>query len=456
MTIEVVKAFSLEHVRWLTSILEDAVREGKRAKVEGKKLEPDTRMLYDAVTGDAHDAKCWFLCDCLPDAPERPVIVPSRRLRGISLGNLPNAEVTHDVNCVFRLHGPSQRGTPRYLYNPLSYNRRGAASGEGDPGGKPWSGAGRRVPTVAHVLKCFIREARLHTLAGAERFPSPAGWLAELARAAKAFPVAPGVPASKVLITDPASWRSDELRECLDARAQKWPKGSPPCGLLCWVAHDVEGHDVNGENRDAGHVWVTSPVTSEFAYGKMVEGPYLFLGALEQCEDGSGWECCMAWAQPIADLELPIPVDSGYERQVMLSLPQLVRDLQSDTELEEALGGVVGIELQKPLFETGVREGSCRPDVLLTFTRPGGPAPRVPGRPLDDGDKARYVLEVMGSDDPEYRRKKEKTHPRMERLGRLILLEARQFESAHNGLERQLERIAHRVAKDLIWRWGGG
>ena len=60
----------------------------------------------------------------------------------------------------------------------------------------------------------------------------------------------------------------------------------------------------------------------------------------------------MAYAMPIAAPELPIPVESDYERQAVLSLPQLVRDLRSDTKLEEALGGVVGVELQKPLFET--------------------------------------------------------------------------------------------------------
>ena len=34
----------------------------------------------------------------------------------------------------------------------------------------------------------------------------------------------------------------------------------------------------------------------------------------------------MAYAQPIAALELPIPVESDYERQAVLSLAQLVRD----------------------------------------------------------------------------------------------------------------------------------
>ena len=452
MMIEVVKAFSLEHVRWLSPLEEEALREGKRVKVEGGKLEPEMRMIYDSVTKAARDANFWFLCDCLPDEPEQPVIVPFQIPGGISLRNRPNAPMPHDGGCVFRLR-ESLQGASGYFFNPLLHEPYDTQSKKGDPEGKPWSRTGRSVPPVAHVLKCFIQEARLHTLAGAERFPSPADWLVELKNAAAAFPVAPKVPASEVLFTEPKSWRSGEVRERLDERAQSWPKGPPPCGYLCWIAHDVEGHDINGENRDAGHVRVTSPVDSKFVYGNMVEGPYLFLGALEQCEYGSGWECCMAWAQPIASLDLPFPVDSGYERQFMLSLAGRVRDLRSDRELEEALGGVAEFELRRPLFPEGVHGGSCVPDALLTVTRPGGPAARARDDPFDDSDKARYVLEVMGLGDPEYEKSKEKTHPRMEQLGRLIRLEGRQFGSAHNGLEQQLERIARRIKKDLIWRW---
>ena len=38
------------------------------------------------------------------------------------LGNRPNAEVPHDVNCVFRLREASQ-DTSRYLFNPLTHGR---------------------------------------------------------------------------------------------------------------------------------------------------------------------------------------------------------------------------------------------------------------------------------------------------------------------------------------------
>jgi len=65
------------------------------------------------------------------------------------------------------------------------------------------------------------------------------------------------------------------------------------------------------------------------------------------------------------------------------------------------------------------------------------------------------VIEVMGFDDAEYERKKEETHRRMERLGRVIRLEGKRFGSDRDGLERQRDRITGRIVKDLIWRWTG-
>ena len=178
------------------------------------------RTIYDSLTEDVFDRERWFLCDCLPEGWEQPDFVPYRGRYGIYLRNRANAEVPHDVSCVFRLREASQ-DTSRYLFNPLTHGRQGAASEERDRRREPGGRGGRSVPTVARNLKCLIQEARLHTLAGAERFPSPADWLAELARAAAAFSVAPNVPASEVLFTDPARWRSGEFRERLDARAQK-------------------------------------------------------------------------------------------------------------------------------------------------------------------------------------------------------------------------------------------
>ena len=76
-----------------------------------------------------------------------------------------------------------------------------------------------------------------------------------------------------------------------------------------------------------------------------------------------------------------------------------------------------------------------------------------PGGPFEDRDTARYVFEVMGFEDEAYERQKAETRDRMWRIGCVIRLEGREFKLPHNGLERQLQRIAGQIAKDLSWRW---
>ncbi len=96
------------------------------------------------------------------------------------------------------------------------------------------------------------------------------------------------------------------------------------------------------------------------------------------------------------------------------------------------------VELEKPLFPFVVRGGPCLP---------------VAQGPFADRDTARYVIEVMGFADAAYERRKESTHARMRRIGRVIRMEGRQFESPWNDLETQIRGIARRIGKDLVGRW---
>ena len=116
MVLAVVKAFSLEHVRWLTSLEKWALGEVKGATVKGRKAKPEARRIYDPLTEDVVDRERWFLCDCLPEGWEQPDFVPYRGRYGIYLRNRANAEVPHDVNCVFRL----REAIARHLQIPSS------------------------------------------------------------------------------------------------------------------------------------------------------------------------------------------------------------------------------------------------------------------------------------------------------------------------------------------------
>ena len=184
-----------------------------------------------------------------------------------------------------------------------------------------------------------------------------------------------------------------------------------------------------------------------------VPGPWLFLGIVARPEDDGPWECLAAWAQPIVAPEWPVPVDSGQERRAFKTLRRLAACLEDDMALRRALGAGVRVRMEKPLTNYETALGPCLPDFLLTVTLPDAMAGAEPGRP-DGGAIARYVVEVMGLDDPGYERKKAKMHARMGRIGRLFRMEAGEFDSRFNDIERQGERIAQDITNDLVWRWG--
>ena len=372
MTFELVKKHSREHDRMASPFEEAALQ-----TVKGGSGDPATRRIYRRLANHVRDNDLLILCVCRGEGSARPVIVPRRvGPDRVNLVNLPHADVPHAEYCVFRLRdaeGSRAIVIPDDFLDPFSFVE-GYRNLPGPGGGKERRRDGlSRVPAnVSNILKRLIQGARLNTLAGVERFASPGEWLAELRCAAEALYIAPNIPVSELLFTDPGSWSAGEVGRKLDAAERNWPERRRPCGFLCWIAHDVSEYEINSANPSQGHIRVTSPVVFPSVYRRRVSGPYLFLGVVARADDGGRWECRLAYAQPIVDPKCPIPVDSGYERSALDSLPHLVRDLRDDRGLLEALGGTVRVELQKPLFEFNVAGSRCLPDVLVTVTRPGG------------------------------------------------------------------------------------
>ena len=324
-----------------------------------------------------------------------------------------------------------------------------ASSGRG-PGGRPSS--------LSQVLKTLMQAAGLNRFDGGAGPAAPEDWLERYRRAAEGLRVARRVPVSDILFTDPAKWTVDGTPERLDALAGRWPGRGRPFVLISWLAHDVAARGINPRHPEAGRVEVHSRVPRPVVGRSRIDGPFLFLGIVARGEGGGSWACRAACVHPIVSEEVPMPVDSGYERRALAALRCAASDLARDTALSAALGGAVRVELEKPLFPFIVRGGPCLPDALITVTRPGGrghlPAgPDGPPGPFADRDTARYVIEVMGFADPAYERRKENTHARMRRIGRVIRMEGRRFDSPWNDLDSQTRLIARRIGKDLVWRW---
>ena len=265
---------------------------------------------------------------------------------------------------------------------------------------------------------------------------------------------------SDILFTDPAKWAAEGTPERLDETARAWPGRGRPFALLSWLAHDVAVNGINRNHPEAGRVEVRSRVPRPIVGRSRIGGPFLFLGLVARGIDGGGWACRAAAVQPILSPDIPMPVDSGYERRALGALRGVAAGLALDAELRHALGGAVRVALEKPLFPFLVRGGPCLPDALLTVTRPGG-RDRVPAGadgplaqgPFEDRDTARYVIEVMGFADAAYERRKEETHARMRRIGRVIRMEGKEFDRPWNDLDTQTRRVARRIGKDLVGRW---
>ena len=207
-----------------------------------------------------------------------------------------------------------------------------------------------------------------------------------------------------------------------------------------------------------GHVEAPHLVVCPKVRGRPVIGPYLFLGTVARSQ--GRWACVDACARPVAELDCPVPVDSDYERQAVGALRWLVGTLSGNPQLAALLGGALRVELERPLALIETTAGPCEPDFLLSVVRPrahrhlpGGPDdPPYLGR-FDPRYLAQYVIEVMGFDDPVYKRRKKSTHPRMKRLGPVFPMEGWKFGPNGEGIDRQREKLKADIARDLLRRW---
>ena len=248
--------------------------------------------------------------------------------------------------------------------------------------------------------------------------------------------------------------------DALDAIARVWPGRGRPFVLLSWLARDVAAHRIDPNRPGAGQVEVQSRVARPAVGRDHIKGPFLFLGIVARSRDGGAVACRAAAVQPVLSPEIPMPVDSDNERRALAALRGVAAGLARDPALAEALGGPARVVLEKPLFPLVVDGRPCLPDTILTVTRPGGGEGRAAGLdgphpedPSAGGGTARYVIEVMGSSDPAYERRKAVTHARMRRIGRVIRMEATRFDSLWYDLDTQARQIATRIRGDLLARW---
>ena len=112
--------------------------------------------------------------------------------------------------------------------------------------------------------------------------------------------------------------------------------------------------------------------------------------------------CRCAYAQPVLNGRLPVPVESEFERRTLQAI------LAAQVRLHHQ---GIDMAIDKPMFDTLTRDGPCRPDF------------RIEARSRVTGEIRDLVIEAMGLDSDAYHAAKAVTHPRMAHLGRIVTIE---------------------------------
>lgn len=145
-------------------------------------------------------------------------------------------------------------------------------------------------------------------------------------------------------------------------------------------------------------------------------GPWLMM-ALVGPDDNGVPEVKRAYAHPVFSRSLWIPVDSNKERdaleKIIDSVSYVSRTYQQNIEFEKPLAGLDGFSME------------VRPDFILSL-----------------GDR-KLLIETMGSDDPEYREQKKRTHAEMANVGEVFQDErAGDDKAADQALNKRIIRWA--------------
>ncbi|MDE0047327.1 MAG: hypothetical protein OXU19_15955 [bacterium] len=394
----------------------------------------------------AHTERLWLACDCRGEGGRPPVNGPCRRMGRYFWRRLPAPHVAHAEGCVYSRVSVPHRGRDRDTRAPveppddryftvLAIEPEELRVAEADAVADR---RGQRHGSRSPKLRQRLFELMVH--AGLNRYPdaetaNAREWWNRIMRAARGFEIAPGRPLEDLIFPYRRTWQMDRVDDRMRAVARTWTEGHRPQGFVCGAVWDVDDHGVTGARGT--RLDVVSRVTRPVIGGNPVSPPYLFMGVVGLEEGAAAWACLSGHAQPIAAMNCPVPVESNAERQAFATLKKTLGILRREFE-------TVTFSLEKPLFETDTEHGPCLPDFVIR-ARPEG---------WEGRDSVDFMIEVMGFEDEDYRRRKEETHWAMRSLGTLCTLEAGSF-ATPQGLAAEGTDVTDRVRAVLRRRLTG-
>lgn len=263
------------------------------------------------------------------------------------------------------------------------------------------------TPRLARLLWRLMDNAGVNTitpLAYGDEWSIREGFAA-ITRAAGKIEVAPGLELARAFWTHAKPLQAGAVYGSLRSLAPRWPKGHAPQGFVLLYAPSFQGHDVHVPNGEL--VTIANRVQSPSVRGNIIKGPFLVLIVVGEYPEAHGYAPLRAYAQPIYNGRLFVPVDSDFERQALRRILECQRILNT-RNIDLAIG--------KPLFDTMTPEGQCRPDFILE------------ARSRDTGELQTVIVEAMGFGNDDYAAAKAVTHPRMRHLGELVTIDSDEVE----------------------------
>lgn len=229
---------------------------------------------------------------------------------------------------------------------------------------------------------------------------------AAIARTAGKIEIAPGIELARAFWTHARPLQANVVYATLRALSDKWPKAHAPQGFVLLYAPAIKGHEIHLPSGDA--VTIANRVQSPSIRGNRISGPFLVLIVAGEYPEAHGYAPLRAYAQPVYNGRMFVPVESDFERRVFRAILDCQHALHKRG---------VDLAIGKPLFDTLTPLGPCRPDFVLE------------ARSRMTGEVRNVVVEAMGFETDDYAAAKAVTHPRMRTLGDLIEIDADDVET---------------------------
>lgn len=394
-----------------------ALQQHRAGLSQSPEKDADLRKIVGGIISDIRNRKGWLACNCRADMPDSPPILFPREVSLGVFSLVRNADRTeHADACPFRWDegalsgrsGNTHRSGRQRVGQPdfLLYKRTEAIAAdpdEDDALGSAEPSRAARSDSLQRRLFWLLEEA------GVNRFSS--GRLDAKAERGAILNVAKRVAVAgsgkQAVNLDEVLWGTSAwytegwaLKRLVKLRKDgRWPARMP---LQGYFLIEVDRIQDNILFAGATALPVVGAVNL-FSGDSPAREPYLALVSAKLDEAAGVLQLMRAYVHPryanpkYKEWSL-FPVDSDYEREAAIALRYVAMQVDRDKRNTKPL------VIEKPLHDLypGDGQDGCRPDFILTI-----------------GERV-CVVETMGSTDPDYLDRKQKTHAIMVRIGGII------------------------------------